>query len=404
MIASLVANIGILCVFKYYNFFIDNFNVVLHALSLPVKPLPLWNIILPLGLSFHTFQAMSYTIEIYRGNQKPERHFGIYALYVMFYPQLVAGPIERPQNVMHQYHEFHRFDRVMFLNGLRLMMWGFFKKLVIADRLATYVNVIYASPSHYHSLNLILASIMFSVQIYCDFSGYSDIAIGSAQTMGFTLLTNFNRPYLYATSITEFWRRWHISLYTWFNDYLYTPVVVTFRNYGKWGIALALFITFSISGLWHGADWAFVIWGGLYAIALIYEMLTKKIRKSVKAKPPKFIYNTASIFITLMVVNFLFVFFRAAHIHLAVLMLKSIFTNIHGPAFVWFVGRTFGIHSLLLSAVSVGFMFLVEKYTSPGMVEFNANKYLDILFCTFVLAMIFCFGIFTNQTFIYFQF
>ena len=404
LIASLVANIGILCVFKYNNFFIDNVNAVLHALSLPVKPIPFWDIILPLGLSFHTFQAMSYTIEVYRGNQAPERHFGIYALYVMFYPQLVAGPIERPQNIMHQYHEHHRFNPAMFLDGLRLMLWGLFKKVVIADRLSLYVNTVYDDPSKYHGLNILIAVFMFAIQVYCDFSGYSDIALGSAQTMGFRLMTNFNRPFLYATNITEFWRRWHISLYTWFNDYLYTPLVIAFRDYGKWGIAGAIMITFMFSGLWHGADWAFVIYGLLHGCALVYEMLTKKWRKKLSKKAPSGIYIFSSTVLTFVVVSVIWIFFRAGNIDKAIVVFKSLLTNYHIQQFAWLIGKKFGTHSLLLSAVFVSAMAFVERFTSPGLTELNRNKYVDVLFCSVVLALIISFGVFTNNSFIYFQF
>ena len=404
LIVSLVANVGILCVFKYNNFFIDNINSVLHILSLSIKPLPFWNIILPLGLSFHTFQAMSYTIEVYKGNQDPEKHFGIYALYVMFYPQLVAGPIERPQNVMHQYHEYHAFDAEMFLDGLRLMMWGFFKKLVIADRLSMYVNTVYAEPSKFHSLNILLAMVMFSFQIYCDFSGYSDIALGAAKTMGFRLMINFNRPFLYATNIGEFWRRWHISLYTWFSDYLFSPLVIAFRDYAKWGISAALMITFMLSGLWHGADWAFVIFGTLHGIALVYEMLTKKMRKKWSKAIPNAIYNIVSLILTFTFATFTWIFFRSGHIAKATLVIKSTLSNFHGHHFSWFVGRSFGTHSLAISAVFITFMMIVERFTSAGITEFNRSRYLDILFCTIVSTLIICFGIFTNETFIYFQF
>ena len=404
LVVSLIANIGILCVFKYNNFFIANMNAVLHALSITPNPIPYWDIILPLGLSFHTFQAMSYTIEVYRGNQVPEKHFGIYALYVMFYPQLVAGPIERSQNIMHQYHEYHRFDAQLFLDGLRLMLWGLFKKLVIADRLALYVNTIYADPAGYHSLNILIALFLFAFQIYCDFSGYSDIAIGSAKTMGFRLMTNFNRPFLYGTNFTEFWRRWHISLYTWFNDYLYTPLVIAYRDYGKWAIAGAILFTFTLSGLWHGADWAFVIFGFLHGSVLVYEMLTKKIRKKISKKTPSTIYTVASLLITFFALSIIWIFFRAGNIDKALLVFKSLLSNYQGVSFHWFVGRRFGAHSFMFSAMFVGFMMIVERFTSPDLSEFNRNTYTDIFFCSAVLVMIITFGVFDNNSFIYFQF
>ena len=208
LVLSLVANIGVLAVFKYYNFLNDNLTFLLHGADWE-NPIPYLSILLPIGLSFHTFQAMSYTIEVYRGHQKAERHFGIYSLYVMFYPQLVAGPIERPQNLLFQFRTEHKFDYERVVSGLRLMLWGFFKKLVIADRLAIYVNAAYGNPDEHTGLTLAVATMFFAFQIYCDFSGYSDIAIGAARVMGYDLMKNFNRPYLSA-SISEFWSRWPI--------------------------------------------------------------------------------------------------------------------------------------------------------------------------------------------------
>jgi D-alanyl-lipoteichoic acid acyltransferase DltB (MBOAT superfamily) len=224
LVLSLVANIGALCVFKYYNFFIGNMEDFFSVIHIHAN-LPLLTILLPIGLSFHTFQAMSYTIEVYRGNQKAEKHFGIYALYVMFFPQLVAGPIERPQNLLHQFKEEHFFDYARIVSGLRLMGWGLFKKVVVADRLAVVVDKVYANPGSFNSISLLIAVIFYAFQIFCDFSGYSDIAVGSARVLGINLMQNFNNPFL-SKSVTEFWRRWHISLSTWLKDYLYTSLVV----------------------------------------------------------------------------------------------------------------------------------------------------------------------------------
>jgi D-alanyl-lipoteichoic acid acyltransferase DltB (MBOAT superfamily) len=267
---SLVANVGVLAFFKYFNFLTDNLAGLAAFLgwTYPVQHLA---IVLPIGLSFHTFQAMSYTIEVYRGNQPPERHFGIYALYVMFYPQLVAGPIERPQNLLHQFHERQRFDYSRVASGLRLMAWGLFKKAVIADRTALLVNPVYASPGDYTGPALALATVFFAFQIFCDFSGYSDIAIGAARVMGFKLMRNFDRPY-HAVTISEFWRRWHISLSTWFKDYLYIPLGGSRVAGIRW--AANIMIVFLVSGLWHGANWTYVVWGGLHGVFLCVGGLT----------------------------------------------------------------------------------------------------------------------------------
>ena len=310
LIASLVANIGVLAVFKYYNFLNENITALL-GLVRTQNPIPALSILLPIGLSFHTFQAMSYTIEVYRGNQKAERHFGIYALYVMFYPQLVAGPIERPQNILHQFYIEHKFDYTRVTDGLKLMLWGLFKKVVVADRLSVVVDHIYKDPGQANGLTLSIAAVFFSFQIYCDFSGYSDMAIGSAQVMGFKLMDNFNRPY-FAKNIAEFWRRWHISLSTWFKDYLYIPLGG--NRVVKWRWYYNIFITFLISGLWHGASWNFIIWGALHAVYQIIGIGTKKFRSSAEElsgiSSVSWLSKAINIATTFILVTVAWVFFR----------------------------------------------------------------------------------------------
>ncbi|MEO7299882.1 MAG: MBOAT family O-acyltransferase [Verrucomicrobiota bacterium] len=278
LVGSIVSTCLVLVVFKYFNFINANLDALAHFIgwNYPVKAL---GFLLPIGLSFHTFQSLSYVIEVYRGHLKPERHFGIYSLYVMFYPQLVAGPIERPQNLLHQFREPHRFDYDRVTSGLWLMAWGFFKKCVIADRLAVYVNGIYGHPTEFSGLVLVLATVAFAYQIYCDFSGYSDIAIGTARVMGFKLMTNFNRPYA-STSIAEFWKRWHISLSTWFRDYVYLPLGGNRVPRARWYFNLLL--TFVISGLWHGANWTFILWGALNGFYLVMGLVSAPFRAMVK--------------------------------------------------------------------------------------------------------------------------
>ncbi|MCA9886173.1 MAG: MBOAT family protein, partial [Anaerolineae bacterium] len=243
---SLLINLGTLFVFKYFNFFADSLNDLLIQLGLNTN-LATLEILLPVGISFYTFQSMSYTIDVYRGHIQPEKHFGVFATYIAFFPQLVAGPIERAGNMLPQFFEDHRFDYARIVSGLRLMLWGAFKKVVIADRIAEYVNTIYGRPEDYTGTVLILGTLLFAFQIYCDFSGYSDIAIGTARIFGFDLMTNFRQPYL-SRSFREFWRRWHISLSTWFRDYVYIPLggnrVPFSRN------ILNLLIVFVVSGLW----------------------------------------------------------------------------------------------------------------------------------------------------------
>lgn len=327
LILSLVANLGVLAVFKYYNFV---FQFIPHAIW-HIDPeefgIPVLRMLLPIGLSFHTFQAMSYTIEVYRGNQKAERHFGLYALYVMFYPQLVAGPIERPQNILHQFKEkkFFKYDNVVL--GLQLMAWGMFKKVVIADRLAMFVDEVYRSPDFYKGPSIFVATFFFSFQIYCDFSGYSDIAIGAAKVMGYDLMKNFNIPY-FSKSISEFWRRWHISLSTWFRDYLYIPLggnrVSTLLNYRN------QFIVFFLSGLWHGANFNYIVWGVLHAVYLIIGLATKKGRGRLAeriglTKLPK-LHNFLNVVITFSLVTFAWFWFRADFLEVG--QMKTMFLNI----------------------------------------------------------------------------
>src|ERR1051325_9978178 len=262
LIASIISTCAVLFVFKYFDFFTGNLVGLAGLFGWHLSK-PALHLILPIGLSFHTFQSLSYVIEVYRGKQKAETNFITYATYVMFFPQLVAGPIERPQNLLHQFYEPHEFDHARITSGLKRMAWGFFKKLVVADRLALYVNDVFARPRECNGLQLTIAAIFFAYQIYCDFSGYSDIAIGAARVLGFRLMENFRNPY-WAVTINDFWHRWHISLSTWFRDYLFTPMG------GAWvkrrRLLTNLLITFTISGLWHGANWTYVIWGAINGV------------------------------------------------------------------------------------------------------------------------------------------
>jgi len=274
---SVGATCWVLFIFKYFHFFTNNLLAVAGVFGWRLSG-PSINIILPIGLSFHTFQSLSYVIEVYRGRQKAEINFITYATYVMFFPQLVAGPIERPQHLLNQFYEYHPFDYARVTGGLKRMAWGFFKKLVIADRLALYVNDVFDTPRSHTGLQLTIATIFFAYQIYCDFSGYSDIAIGAARVLGFNLVENFNRPYS-SRSPAEFWKRWHISLSTWFRDYVYIPLggsrVGRARHY------LNLLATFAIRGLWHGANWTYIFWGLLNGMYLVLGDVTKRIGERV---------------------------------------------------------------------------------------------------------------------------
>jgi D-alanyl-lipoteichoic acid acyltransferase DltB (MBOAT superfamily) len=416
LIISLISNIGILAFFKYCNFFIENTNALFGIFHTNYH-IPLLGIILPIGLSFHTFQAMSYTIEVYRGNQKAERHFGIYALYVMFYPQLVAGPIERPQNVLHQFHEKHDFSFDNLKDGMKQMLWGLFKKIVIADRLAVVVNNIYDNPHSHSGTALVLASVFFAFQIYCDFSGYSDIALGAAKVMGFKLMTNFDRPFA-SRSVTEFWRRWHISLSTWFNDYLFNPLVLALRNWGKAAIVAGLLVTFFISGFWHGAGWKFIIYGLLNGLALVYEYFTKKKRKKIFNKLPQGLNNGLSKFFTVGFIMFTWIFFRAESVHDALYIVSHLgqgWGNVFSVAGIKAVLYEAGNNDTVAGTANVltGFLLIIlleliqnraAKHTSVFELVSAKPRYQKWGFYYFLIISILLIGAYENQEFIYFQF
>jgi D-alanyl-lipoteichoic acid acyltransferase DltB (MBOAT superfamily) len=399
---SIIANVGVLAVFKYYNFFIDNINIVLHRFHFSEATLPLLKIVLPIGLSFHTFQAMSYTIEVYRGKQKAERHLGIYALYVMFYPQLVAGPIERPQNVLHQFYEQHEFDIARVAKGLRMMLWGFFMKVVVADRLSLYVDAIYNNPEMHNGTSALLATFFFAIQIYCDFAGYSNIALGSAKVMGFDLMINFKRPY-FAKSISAFWSRWHISLSTWFRDYLYIPLggnkVAVSRRYFN------LFFVFLVSGFWHGANWTFVIWGALNGFYLIFAIVTQKVRAQIAdvigiSKYP-WLYNTVQLLTTFVLCSFAWIFFRANTVEDAFLIIRKIFTE---PGSLANLNRSQIPYSLLGITLLIATEIYTEYVSSKPSLLAHPNMYLRYSSYVFLLLLILLLGVFDGGQFIYFQF
>jgi alginate O-acetyltransferase complex protein AlgI len=326
LIVSLCANIGMLGFFKYFNFFNGNVAALARFLH--------WNysieslkIVLPIGLSFHTFQSMSYTIEVYRGNFKAERSLLYFATFVMFYPQLVAGPIERPQNLLHQFRERHYFSRKRFFEGAQLMLAGLFKKIIIADRAAIVVNSVYADPHHFYGAQLLIATWLFAIQIYCDFCGYTEIARGAAKIMGFDLMVNFNHPYL-ATSISDFWQRWHISLSTWFRDYVYFPLGGNRCSVARHCFNLA--VVFLISGLWHGANWTFIIWGALHAAFIIgYALLEGPRTRFAKglSEQGRNIMDVVSWLLTFNLVAGAWVLFRAANLPDALLIFRKIFTE-----------------------------------------------------------------------------
>ncbi len=282
LVTALVASLSVLVFFKYYNFLVSNITELLSLTPLEVPDLTL-NLILPVGISFYTFQTLSYVIDVYRGTMPAETHFGYYALYVSFFPQLVAGPIERPENLLPQLKERKPFDPAEGVWGLKMMAVGFFKKLAVADQLAPVVNSVYndVGGEATNGFTVAIATLLFAIQIYCDFSGYTDIAIGCARVMGIKLMQNFNDPYS-ATSIRDFWKRWHISLTTWFTDYIYIPLGGSRCSKAKH--LSNIFIVFLISGFWHGAAWTYVLWGVVHGLYQIVGILTRKPREKLLEK------------------------------------------------------------------------------------------------------------------------
>ncbi len=345
LIITLVVCLGVLFFFKYFNFLSGTVTSILRAFRLPVSDFFL-DIILPVGISFYTFQTLSYVIDVYRGTIKAEKHLGYYALFVSFFPQLVAGPIERPQNLIPQLKERHYLNSDDVTQGLKTMLAGFFKKVVIADQLSTYVVAVYSNPGNATAPAIIIATVLFTFQVYCDFSGYTDIAIGCARIMGIRLMQNFNLPYS-SRSIHEFWQRWHISLTSWFQDYIFYPLAMNkklsrfARNWGKKAHkpkigtmlpqCVALFITFLLSGLWHGAAWTFVLWGAIHGAYQVIERLTDKGRKKfwtkLHVKQDSKIFAFWQMAIVFILCNFALIFFRASSISDLGLLLKNLFTN-----------------------------------------------------------------------------
>lgn len=327
---SFVSNIGILFIFKYFDFMLDNINKILTLVNVELISNP-FDIILPVGISFYTFQALGYTVDVYRGELKAEKNPLRYALFVSFFPQLVAGPIERSKNLLEQLKKIDTekmWDYNKAAEGFILIFWGLFMKMVIADRIAIFVNQIFLNIYAYGTIELILGAVAFAIQIYCDFNGYSTIAIGAAKIMGFELMENFNVPY-FATSIKDFWRRWHISLSSWFKDYLYIPLggnrCSKIKKYSN------LMITFLVSGLWHGAAWTYIIWGGLHGlyqiVGEVFAPIRSKVVKWLRVDTTVFSYKFGQIGLTFALTTFAWIFFRAESLEQAIYYIERMFTK-----------------------------------------------------------------------------
>jgi D-alanyl-lipoteichoic acid acyltransferase DltB (MBOAT superfamily) len=349
---------------------------------------------------------LSYTIDIYRGKIRPEKHFGIFAVYVSFFPQLVAGPIERAKNLLPQFFEKHKFKYDRVTDGLKLMMWGFFKKVVIADRLAFLVDQIFNNPADYSGLPLIIGTVFFAYQIYCDFSGYSDIAIGAAQVMGFRLMDNFRRPY-FARSINEFWQRWHISLSTWFRDYLYIPLGGNRVSRSRW--IYNIMVVFLLSGLWHGANWTFIVWGGLHGMYYVISRLTAGFRRRLvnltRLDRFPFLHRLVQMAIVFTLVNLGWIFFRANSISDAIYILTHLFSGLTFDVFHIYIGLDFiDLMIAVFSICFLEFIHLIQEHVR--MRQFLKDKPRPIRWSIYIsiLLMILVFGVFGAKQFIYFQF
>lgn len=390
LIASLVINLSILFFFKYYNFAISTINEILLPLN-DEYFLPHLHLLLPVGISFYIFQALGYSIDVYRGHAKSERDFLTYALFVSFFPQLVAGPIERSTNLLPQFKERHKFSYNLAMEGIRLMVWGFFLKLVLADRCSLYVDSIYNNLGEHNGESYLLAAILFTFQIYGDFSGYSLIAIGAARVMGFHLMDNFRRPYL-ATSVTEFWHRWHISLSTWFKDYVYIPLGG--NRVSQWKNYLNIMVTFTISGIWHGANWTFIAWGALHGLLQCAEKRIGWAKRKWKGT-----LRICHMMLTFSIICLTWIFFRACSLKEAVLVIQGIITHPGAPYVQVADFIAIGIALFIVACREVA-----EEWHTGIRVSDSQSWVVRHLYITTMIAYIILFGVLNGDQFIYFQF
>lgn len=399
LLTSVFVNLGFLGFFKYYNFFIDNFTAAFSFFGQDIQPNSL-DIILPVGISFYTFQTLSYTIDVYKRKLEPTKDFIAFSVFVSFFPQLVAGPIERAKQLLPQFYVKKTFDVVKAKEGLYLIIWGLFKKVVIADSCAIYANEIFSKYESMNSLSLLLGAIYFAFQIYGDFSGYSDIAIGTSKLFGVDLMKNFKYPY-FSRDIAEFWRRWHISLSTWFRDYLYIPLGGSQGS--KWLSVRNVFVIFLVSGFWHGANWTFLVWGALNAIYFLPLLLVNKNRKYLNDIESASLFPSFKDFIS-MLVTFSFttlgwIFFRANTITDAFIYIKKLFAfNFKGGLQYLSIER-YAPELMLLITGFVVIEWFIKKEDHPFFGKFIGIKIALIFLCIILL------GNFSNvNDFIYFQF
>lgn len=397
---SVSLNILILFFFKYYGFVAENIGLLMNWIGISME-IPDFGILLPVGISFYTFQALGYSIDVYRGDIKAERNFFNYALFVSFFPQLVAGPIERSTNLLPQFYKKHTFDYDRVIDGLKIMAWGYFMKMVLADRCAIYVDGVYNNMDSHPGMSVLIATILFCFQLYGDFAGYTYIAIGAAKVMGFKLMDNFRRPYLFSTSIQEYWKRNHISLTTWFMDYVYYPLTERSNSINWW--CFAIFSTFLISGFWHGAAWTFVIWGAIHGLILVVEIRTQKRRKRFEkrhglAKREWYLWTTR--LCTFMIAALTLVFFRANNVGEAFTALHLIFS----PSDFAMTGELRTLMFFFIAFIILFAKELTEEYAIPIPYFKRHRLAANTVWLSFLLLCIAWFGVFGGGEFIYFQF
>ena len=400
---SITANLGVLGIFKYFDFFVSNFIDAFSLFGVEISAGSL-NIILPVGISFYTFQTLSYSIDVYRRKLKHTDDFIAFSAFVCFFPQLVAGPIERATNLLPQFLKARKFKYEQAADGMRQILWGFFKKVVIADNCAVFVNQIFDNPDPLNGSTLFMGSVLFAFQIYCDFSGYSDIAIGTSRLFNINLKQNFAYPY-FSRNIGEFWRRWHISLSTWFRDYLYIPLGGS--KGGTWNKIRNVFVIFIVSGLWHGASWNFIVWGGLNALYFLPLMLTKNNRNHLNTVAEGSLFPTYKEFLSIGLTFFLtviaWVFFRAdtltEAVHYLNLMFSSSFFSM--PSFI--TPKAFMLYTYILICLFIAVEW-VQRDKKFGLSIENLNRPSRWVIYTIVIGVIITFGQFGGSEFIYFQF
>jgi alginate O-acetyltransferase complex protein AlgI len=402
--SSVFINLGILGFFKYFNFFIDNFTSAFKFLGYEFNS-PSLNIILPVGISFYTFQTLSYTIDVYRKKINPTSDLVAFATFVSFFPQLVAGPIERAKNLLPQFFLKRKFEYAQATEGLKQILWGFFKKVVIADNCAEYVNIVFANPENYSASVLLLGAVLFAFQIYGDFSGYSDIAIGTARLFGFKLMQNFAFPY-FSRDIAEFWRRWHISLSTWFRDYLYIPLGGS-RGSKKNQIR-NVFIVFLVSGFWHGANWTFIFWGAIHAMLFLPLLLFGKNRKNLNTVANSSLLPSVkevlAMFFTFIVTTFAWIFFRAENLPVAFKYISGIFDKSIAAIPTLKTSMSTGVLVVLILFLLLTEWVARNKQFALSNFGLNWPRSLRWLFYSFIVFLIGMYMQTTETPFIYFQF